>query len=298
MIILRILALIIVWGLWLVIGPLLWIPLLVRSFAFVTFNLMAAVVTGASMAPAQVSLDMALTLYGRGFRAAMTILDTNTITGGQALPQASGYGRLVGELVYVVLFWLATIALVMMLIGISPFSWWQSRLQTSLKGDRQGSASETTAPAADIHQVPIHVAKAQGFVFKVYRCELKVSTIRCDLTAENQEQGERRLTLSVGGPRLDYDQLNSGCTLADDRGNQYVCDAGGVALRSQSGCAGRPDACTVATIALPNVVIPIWVSFDDVDRAATVAKRLRIKFGTEDDQWAKLLEFRDIELTR
>jgi hypothetical protein len=92
---------------------------------------MAAVFTGASMAPARTSLDTALSLYGRGFKAAFAVLDNDPSTHPPQVLPASSKLRLVGELVYVALFWVATVALIFGLAGVSPIQWLRFRTRQS-----------------------------------------------------------------------------------------------------------------------------------------------------------------------
>jgi hypothetical protein len=294
MIILKILALILVLIVWLVIGPFLWIPLLIRSFGFVTMNLMATVVTGASMAPAQASIDTALSLYGRGFVAAFTILGQNP-TDVQSLPHQAGYARLLGELLYVILFWAGTVATVMWFMGVSPVEVVRSRM--GFVGPTQVTAdnSPTIVPVATMPPGPIGSRMARGFMIKLYRCSRDAKEIQCELTVENRAGEEATFSLGIGGPEGNTKARFGGATMADDRGNHYLSSAGTVGNHRTSDCAGSEEVCKVETVALHGVVIPVSVTFDNVDLAASVAKRLIVKFGSDSEEWSQPIEFHDID---
>lgn len=298
MIILKILALIVVLALWLVIGPFLWIPFLIRSFGFVTINLMSAVVTGASMAPAQASIDAALSLYARGFRAAFSILDHQSAAGIQTSPHQRGYGRLLGELLYVTSFWGGTLATVMWFMGISPGEVIRSRMKFVGPTEIAVRNAQTIAPAVTVPSGPIHSRLERGFMIKLYRCSWDVRDIQCDLTVENRGREEATFSLGIGGPMNNTKARFGGATMSDDRGNHYLSSEGTVGKYRASRCAGNTEVCKVQTVALPGVVIPVSVTFDNVDSAASVAKRLVVRFGSDSEEWSEPIEFNDIDFVK
>jgi hypothetical protein len=297
MIVLRGLALAIVLVVWLIIGPLLWIPLIIRTIAFVMVNLMATVFTGASMAPSQASLDAALRLYGRGFRAAFAVLDNDPDTNPPPLLRSHGYIRLFAELVYVALFWLGTVSLVLMLMRISPSAILQSHAKSSGSSgiqveDKKPDIAPFFPPQSG---TPIYTVVHRGFLFKVYRCGLSRSRVRCDFTVENQ-QADRNFTLGIGKSDATSDYNEGGGTLVDDRGNGYRSTAGALGRLIRTDC--DLSDCRIDTVALRGAAIPAWIAFDDVDENATIAKLVRLRFGSGEYNWGPPAELRDIEITR
>jgi hypothetical protein len=299
LIVLKVLALIFVLLVWTIIGPFLWIPLLIRSFAFVTFNLMAAVVTGASMAPAQISLDAALGLYGRGFLAAFAILDETSSTPAPVLPHSNGYGRLLSELLYVALFWVASVGLILWLLRLSPPPLRQPSRNGSASMPKTTSITEIDSmkPAPKPRaRKPAFMITNRGFLFKLYSCNFSdADTVRCGITVENTQNVERRFTFVIGGSESAARRETTGATFADDRGNWYISDRGSLG-RSQIGHCSEDVGCDVGTVALPGVVIPLTVEFDNVDSAAMTAKLLRINFNTGGDDWLPSVIFRELRL--
>ncbi|MBC8166836.1 MAG: hypothetical protein H7Y20_13325 [Bryobacteraceae bacterium] len=294
MVVLKRLALGIVLLVWLVIGPFLWIPLIIRTLGFVTFNLMATVLTGASMLPAQASVDAALGLYGRGFRAAFAILDYDPATVPPPLLPSQGYIRLIWELVYVALFWLGSLTLLLYAIGLSPAElearFTKSRASApELNPTKPDALPFAPSPAA----IPVYITTQRGFLFKVYRCHRADARVRCNFTIENQQQGDRLFSLGIGRSEATSNINQGGGTLADDRGNGYPSSDGGVGRKSRTDCVYL--GCEAQTLALPGVVVPAWIAFDDIDRTATMAKLVRVRFSS-DNQWESPAEFRDIFL--
>jgi len=144
-----------------------------------------------------------------------------------------------------------------------------------------------TKPARSHTERPIATQRQGTFVFKLYGCRRQATSVVCDLTVENALQNDHLFAFDLG--RSDYD----GTLAWDDRGNEYPSISGGVGKQVEKYCA---SGCPISALALPDVVIPVWVLFSDFDESATLVKRLRVRF-TDDEVRQQPVDFHDIKLT-
>lgn len=103
---------VIVLTLWLVIGFLLWVPLLVRMISSLAFNAMVSTYTKADVGEVQLALREAVSFYGRGFSTINRAVSEDATTYLASRPMgATAWKKLIQEIFWATLFWLMTLAM-------------------------------------------------------------------------------------------------------------------------------------------------------------------------------------------
>jgi len=95
---------------WLLLGFVLWVPLMGRMILIFFSAVVSSMFTGRDPTHARVALDYAITFYSRGFELINSSMHGNLQRSGPfVIPEGEHFGRVLRELLFATLFWLGII---------------------------------------------------------------------------------------------------------------------------------------------------------------------------------------------